>query len=164
MDPLSVSSGIVGLLSFTGGLAKLCVEIKQATDQFKSAPSQIGELAEKMEIVETLCNLIEPILRKKQQQQSSLKPNADQTLTAVMSTTLAQCYAKMKALERILATVRLVTRPAAPGKEKGMSKLRTVIKSRIRFVYKIDSIRSAIQQVDEITSLLHFIISLDTWS
>lgn len=164
MDPLSISSGIAGLLSFAAGLAELSVKLKHAVDQFKSAPSQIEELGQKLEILETVCNLIEPILRKRQKQLTIFASNADQEFIAVVSTALAQCHMKMEALEQTLATVRVVSGPTISAKETRKSRLQAEIKSRVRFVYKTDRIRSMAQQVDEIISLLHFVINVDMWS
>lgn len=164
MDPLSISSGITGLLSFAAGLADLSVKLKHAIDQFKSAPSQVMELGQKLGILETVCNLIEPLLRKRQQQLANLPSDADQEFLAVVLTALAQCHSKMEALEQTLATVRVVSSPTIPAGEMRSSKFQAEVKSRIRFVFKADRIRSMAQQVDEIISLLHFVINLDMWS
>lgn len=117
MDPLSVASRVTGLLSFASGLAKLSVKLKHAVDQFKSAPSQIEELGQKLGILETVCYLVDSILRKRQLQMSNLGPDAGQDTTLAISAALTQCYLKMEALERTLATVRVISDLTGPMKE-----------------------------------------------
>lgn len=140
------------------------MKLKRAVDQFKSAPSQIEELSQKLGILETVCYLVDSILRKRQQQISNLGPDAGQEITLAISAALTQCYLKMEALERTLATVRVISDPMGPMKETRRSRMQAEIKSRVRFVYKTDRIRSMIQQVDEVVSTLHLVINLDIWS
>lgn len=160
MDPLSVSSGIVGLLAFAVEMAKMASAAKKAVEQFKNAPKEVDELADKLALLETACKMVEINLEVRQG-----IPGATTAATAaskspasftVISTALTQCHKKMQGLRQALVHFGMMN--GSDGQRSTGSKF-----SRVRFVLGREKVKSLVQDVGDAITLLQFVINIDIW-
>lgn len=153
MDPLSVSSGVVGLVAFAMQMAKVVSQAKQAVEQFKSAPREMTELHEKLSLLETVCKLVEI----KAANRPGPPGDSSSASLGAISTALLQCQRKMEGLGRTLCTSGLKTSQAGAPLSKSEAL------SRLRFVLRRDKVKSMVQDVDHVISQLQFVINVDMW-
>jgi len=153
MDPLSVTSGVVGIVAFAFQLAKTASKVKSAIEEVKSAPKEARELIERLVMLETACQLVGLHLERRQTLASnSLSPSLD-----IISKALAQCLPKVQELEQMLSKMSSSDGPARTSRPK----FDTV--SRLRLVLRKDKISSLVQEIDRVISLLQFVIQVDMW-
>ena len=153
MDPLSVTSGIVGIVAFTLQLAKTASKVKTAVEEIKSAPKEASDLIERLAMLETACELIGFHLQRRETLQDHPSPAS----LTIISKALAQCLARVQGLEQILSA--LSSSDALPRTPR--PKFDTI--SRLRLVLCKDKISSLVQEIDRVISLLQFVIQVDMW-
>ncbi|KUI56991.1 hypothetical protein VP1G_04245 [Cytospora mali] len=153
MDPLSVSSGVVGLLAFAMQMATVATQVKQAVDQFKSAPKEINELLQRLTLLQTMCELV----RVKMAGVSGNTGGSSSVSLDVISTALLQCQSKMGDLSRTLSATGLNSSQTRTPLSKSEAF------SRLRFVLRREKVKSMVQDVDHVISLLHIVLTMDTW-
>lgn len=154
MDPLSASSGVVGLLAFAMQMVKVATQVKQAVELFKSAPSEMTDLLQRLTLLQTMCKLVEVKVAGSPDHQPGDSSSA--SLDAI-STALLQCQGKMEELSRTLSATGLTSSQAKT------SLSRSEALSRLRFVLRRDKVKSMVQDVDHVTQLLHLVLTVDTW-
>lgn len=153
MDPLSVSSREVGLLAFTMQMAKVAGQVQQAVVLFEPAPRDLTDLLQRLSLLLTMCKLVE--VKVGGAPDAQLGGISSVSLGAI-STALLQCQNKMDDLSRTLAAIGL-----DPSQDKS-SLSRAEASSRLRFVPRREEVRSMVQDVDHVTSLLHILLAVDT--
>ncbi|KUI64875.1 hypothetical protein VM1G_00319 [Cytospora mali] len=153
MDPLSVSSGVVGLLAFAMQMATVATQVKQVVDQFKSAPKEIEELLQRLTLLQTMCELVKV---KVAGVPGYTGGSSSGSLDAI-STALLQCQSKMEDLSRTLSATGLNPSQARIPLSKSEAF------SRLRFVLRREKVKSMVQDVDHVISLLHLVLTMDTW-
>lgn len=154
MDPLSVSSGVVGLLAFAMQMAKVATQVKQAVELFKSAPSEMTDLLQRLTLLQTMCKLVEVKVAGSPNHQPGGSSSA--SLDAI-STALLQCQSKMEELSRTLSATGLTSL------QDRTSLSRSEALSRLRFVLRRDKVKSMVQDVEQVITLLKLVLTVDTW-
>lgn len=153
MDPLSVTSGVVGIVAFAFQLAKTASKVKKAVEVIKFALKEARELIERLAMLEAACQLIGFHL----EQRESLQKTSSPPSLNIISQALAQFLAKAQVLEQMLSALS-----ASDGLNQiPQSKFGTV--SRLRLVLGKDKISSMVQEIDRVISLLQFMIQVDMW-
>lgn len=153
MDPLSVTSGIVGIVAFALQLAKTAGKVKQAVEEFKSAPKEARELIERLVMLETTCQLIGFHLERRE----TLPGHSSSASPDIMSKARVQCLVRIQDLEQLLSS-------SSPGDSvSGTPRLKFDTASRLRLVLRKEKIGSLIQEIDRVISLLQFMIQVDMW-
>lgn len=153
MDPLSVTSGVVGIVAFALQLAKTASKVKKAVEEIKSAPREARELIERLVMLETACQLIGFHLERRE----TLPGHSSSAFPDIISKALAQCSARIEDLEKILSSSSSSNSPAGTP----LSKFDTA--SRLRLVLRKDRISSLVHEIDRVISLLQFVIQVDMW-
>lgn len=74
-----------------------------------------------------------------------------------ISTALLQCQDKMEELGRTLSATGLNSSQARTPLSKSEAF------SRLRFVLRRDKVKSMVQDVEHVISLLHIVLTMDTW-
>lgn len=155
MDPLSVTSGIVGIVAFAFQLAKTASKVRKAVEEIKSAPKEARDLIDRLIMLETACQIVTAHLdRRKALANQSLPPSLD-----IISRALAQLLAKAQELEQMLSSFSSSSRSTSTLRHK----LDTAGASRVRLVLRKDKINSLVQEIDRVTSQLQFLIQVDMW-
>lgn len=149
MDPLSISAGAVGFITFAAQMAKLAARVKRSVEQFRSASREADELAAKLGILEMVCGAVEMNLGR--QQQASSSSSLDAIVTDAMSAALAQCYCKVERLDQALA--RLAAGPSR--REQALSSA--------RLFFRRDELRAMAAEVDGAVTTLQIVINTATW-
>lgn len=148
-----MSSGVVGLLAFTIQMAKVAAQVQQAVELFKSAPKEMTDLLQRLTLLQTMCRLVEVKVAGAPDQPGG----SSSASTATISTALLQCQAKMDDLSRTLAATGL-----NPSQDRtSLSKSEAF--SRLRFVLRREKVKSMVQAVDHVISLLHIVLTVDMW-
>lgn len=148
-----MSSGVVGLLAFTIQMAKVAAQVEQAVKLFKSAPKEMTDLLQSLTLLQTMCRLVEVKVAGAPDQPGC---SSSASLGAI-STALLQCQTKMDDLSRTLAATGL-----NPSQHRtSLSKSEAL--SRLRFVLRREKVKSMVQDVDRVISLLHVVLTVDTW-
>lgn len=153
MDPLSVTSGIVGIVAFALQLAKTASKVKKAVEDIKSAPNEAKELIERLVMLETACELIGFHLQRRE----TLPDYSGSASLDIISKALAPLPARIQELEQMLLSLSSSNALARTPR----SKFDTI--SRVRLVLHKDKLSSLIREIDRVTSLLHFAIQVDMW-
>lgn len=148
-----MSSGVVGLVAFAMEMAKVASQVKKAVEQFKSAPKELSELLEKLVLLETVCKLVEFTVATRPELPGGSPPPSQ----GAISTALLQCQSKMEGLKATLSATGLNSSQASAPMSK------TEALSRLRFVIRRDKVKLMVQEVDQIISLLQFVINVETW-
>ncbi|KAG8161627.1 hypothetical protein KVR01_008614 [Diaporthe batatas] len=144
MDPLSVTSAVVGIVGFFFQLAKTASKVKTAVEEVKSAPKEARKLVERLTKLQTLGLLIGGHLeRRASMPNCSSSPSLD-----ILSTSLAQCLAKTQELEQILSKLLIP-----------QSKFST--SSRLRLVLRKEKLNSLVQEINSAISDLELFILVD---
>lgn len=153
MDPLSVTSGIVGIVAFALQLAKTASQVKKAVEDVKSAPKVARELIERLVMLETACQLIGFHLERR----DTLPGHPSSASLDIISKALAQCLVRIQDLEQVIPS----SGPADSAAGTPLPKFDTA--SRLRLVLRREKISSLIQEIDRVISLLQFVIQVDMW-
>lgn len=153
MDPLSVTSGVVGIVAFAFQFAKTASKVKRAMEEVRSAPKEARELIERLAMLETACQLIGFHLERRKTLPTPASPALD-----ILSVALGQFLAKARELEQILSDLSACT----GLNQTPWSKFGTV--SRVRIVLRKDKISFLVREIDRVISLLQFVIQVDMWS
>ncbi|ROW12760.1 hypothetical protein VMCG_00085 [Cytospora schulzeri] len=153
MDPLSVSSGVVGLLAFTIQMAKVATQVQQAVELFKSAPKEMTDLLQRLSLLQTMCKLVEMKVARTPDQSGG---SPSESLGAI-SIALLQCQGKMEDLSQTLYATGLCSSQARTPLSKSEAL------SRLRFVLRREKVKSMVQDVDNVISLLHIVLTMDMW-
>lgn len=153
MDPLSVTSGIVGIVAFALQLAKTASKVKRAVEEVKSAPKVARELIERLVMLETACQLIGFHLERRE----TLPGYHSSAYPDIISDTLAQCLTRIEDLERVISS------SSTGDSVVGMPGLKLDTASRLRLLLRKDKISSLVQEIDRVISLLQFVIQVDMW-
>lgn len=154
MDPLSITSGVVGILAFAIQMAQMASKVKDAMAQFRTASAEADELFQRLAMLDTVCALVQQNLTRRHASSEAIPPSM---LTAV-SGALLQCHKKMEGLDKTLSAMS----STKPSKVRSWSSKSEAL-SRARFVFSRDKIRSMVQDVGDAMSLLQFIINVDMW-
>lgn len=152
MDPLSVTSGVVGIVAFAFQLAKTASKVKRAMEEVRSAPKEARELIERLAMLETTCELIGFHLERRDTLPNPASPTLD-----ILSKALGQFLAKAQELEQILLDLSACNEL----NQTPWPKFGTV--SRVRLVLRKDKIIFLVQEIDRVISLLQFVIQVDIW-
>lgn len=153
MDPLSITSGVVGIVAFAFQLAKTASKVKNAVEEIKSAPKEARELIERLTMWETSCRLIGFHLERRENLLNSSSP----TSLDIISRALAQYLAKAQDLEQMLSIL------SASNGLNQTSQSKFGAGSRLRLILRKDKIISLVQEIDRVISLLQFVIQVDMW-
>ena len=153
MDPLSVSSGVVGIVAFAVQMAEVASQIRQAVKLFRSAPKEMTELLERLAFLETVCELVKTRIASRPE----LPGTSPSASLGAISTALLQCQHKMEGLSRTLSAIGLDSSQSKPPLSKSEAL------SRLRFVLRRDKVKSMVQDVDHVISHLQFAINVDMW-
>lgn len=153
MDPLSLTSGIVGTVAFALQLAKTASQVKKAVEEVKSAPKEASELIERLVILETTCQLIGFHLERRE----TLSGHSSSVSPDIILKILAQCLVRIQDLEQIVSS-------SIPGDSvAGTPRFKSDTASRLRFVLRKNKITFLILEIDRVVSLLKFMIQVDMW-
>lgn len=152
MDPLSVTSGIVGIVAFAFQMAKTASKVKRAVEEVRSAPKEARKLVERLVMLETACQLIGFHLERRETLPTPASPTKD-----ILSKALGQFLVRARELEQILLDLG-----ACNGlNQTPWPKFGTV--SRMRLVLRKDKISFLVQEIDRVISLLQLVIQVDMW-
>lgn len=149
-----MSSGVVGLLAFAMQMAKVATQVKQAVELFKSAPSEMTDLLQRLTLLQTMCKLVEVKVAGSPDHQPGGSSSAS---LGAISTALLQCQDKMEELSRTLSATGLTSSQTKTPLS------RSEAFSRLRFVLRRDKVKSMVQDVDHVISRLHIVLTVDTW-
>lgn len=153
MDPLSVTSGVVGIVAFALQLAKTAAKVKKAVEEVKSAPKEAKELIERLVMLETTCQLVGFHLERREM----LPGHSSSTSPDIISKALAQCLVRIQDLEQMVSS-------SIPGDSvSGTPRVKFDTTSRLRLVLRKEKISSLIREIEHVISLLQFVIQVDMW-
>lgn len=155
MDPLSASSGFVGLLAFALEIAKMARAARMAIERFKSAPRETKELVDRLAVLETVCHVVEAKLAAGGRRLGDAFTPLARGSLAALSTALARCELSVKRIGLALDKCR----PVVSGGRRSVSS----IVSRARFVLSREKTRALVRDVEDATGILHLVLSMDTW-
>lgn len=150
MDPLAISSGVVGFIAFTVQVAKLVSKTKSAVQQFKSATAEVQDLVDKLVVIETVCMMVEANLGMRQQSLDA----SPLPLLRPISAGLERCHDKLEGLDRVLS-------PFMDALKAPSRKRQTLL--RIQFFFGRDEIQRLVNGVGEAVAFLQFVMTADTW-
>lgn len=153
MDPLSVTSGVVGIVAFALQLAKTASKVKKAVEEIKSAPREARELIERLVMLETACQLIGFHLERRE----TLPGHSSSAFPDIISKALVQCLVRIQDLEQVLSS------SSTGDPVSGTPRFKFDAASRLRLVLRKEKISSLIQEIDRVISLLQFVIQVDMW-
>lgn len=140
-------------MAFALQLAKTASKMKRAIEEVKSAPNVARELIEKLVMLETACQLIGFHLERRE----TLPGHHSSASPDIISNALAQCLSRIEDLEQLVS-------PSSPSNSvTGTPGPRFDTASRLRLVLRKDRIRSLVQDIDRVISLLQFVIQVDMW-
>lgn len=152
-----MSSGVVGLLSFAIQIAKVAAQVRQAVELFRTAPEEMNDLLQRLALLQTMCKLIEAKVAGAPGQLLEDGPASSASLGAI-SAALSQCQSKMEHLSRTLAATGL-----SSSRARASPLSRSEALSRLRLVLRKGKVSSMVQDVDHVISLLHVMLTVDTW-
>lgn len=153
MDPLSITSGIVGIVAFTLQMAKMASSVREAVEHFKCAPKEATELVERLTMLETACELIRFHLERRH----TLPEYSFPASLGIITKALAQCHTRMESLAKMMSSLNL-----SSSHERLLFPTSDTV-ARLRLVLRKDRTKSMIADIDHVISLLQFIINVDMW-
>lgn len=151
MDPLSVTSGIVGIVAFTIQMLKMASTMKDAMEHFKSGPKEARDLLERLNTLETVCELISVHSERKENPPGVSSPAS----LDIISKALSQCRTRMEDLAMMLSSMGI-----GPSQARHRNSTSETT-SRLRLLLRKDKIRLMVQEIDQVISLLHFVVTVD---
>ncbi|POS79576.1 hypothetical protein DHEL01_v202022 [Diaporthe helianthi] len=153
MDPLSMTSGVVGIVAFAFQLAKTASKVRTAMEEMNSAPRDAKDLIERLKMLETACELISAHLEgRKALPNYSLSPSF-----GLITKAMTQFLGKAEELEQMLAN--LTSSNGSTGSLR--ARLDAAGVSRLRFVLRKDKINNMVQDIDRVMLLLQFVMQAD---
>ncbi|KAK2605471.1 hypothetical protein N8I77_008305 [Diaporthe amygdali] len=132
-------------------MAKMASSVREAVEHFKSAPKEAIELVERLNMLETACELIRFHLERRH----TLPECSSPASLGIITKALAQCHTRMESLAKMMSSLSLGSSHERPR----VSTSDTV--ARLRLVLRKDRMRSMTADIDHIISLLQFIINVD---